>query len=114
MSGILLILGGMHACIVRHTDDHACVDACVRAGIQRVSGHIQSDMLHAAEASLARKAGAESDFHRHLLIGCPLTIDLFKFRSLFRHFGAGGSGVAGNHAASRLIQPPRKGLIAKH
>ena len=51
MSGILLILGGMHACVIGHTDDHTAVHTCIRHGIKGVCSYVKSHVLHTAEAA---------------------------------------------------------------
>ena len=114
VAGVLLVLRGVHPRVVGHADDHAAVHAGVGHGEQRVGGHVQAHVLHAAEGPLARQAGTEGHLHGHLLVGGPLTVDLGEFHGLLRDLRAGGAGIAGDHAASRLIQPPGNGGVAQH
>ena len=114
VAGVLLVLGGVHPRIVGHADDKPGVDAGVGHGIEGIGGHIEAHVLHAAESAFAGQAGAEGRLHGYLLVGGPLAVDLVVLGSLLGDLRAGGSGVAGNHAAPRLIQSPGNGGVAQH
>ena len=114
VAGVLLVLRGVHPRVVSHADDHAAVHAGVGHGEQGVGGHVQAHMLHAAEGPLSRQAGAEGHLHGHLLVGGPLAVDFGELHGLLGDLGAGGAGIAGDHAASRLIQPTGNGGVAQH
>ena len=49
MTGVLLVLGGMHAGVVGNADDHAACNTDVCTDEERVSRDVQSHVLHAAE-----------------------------------------------------------------
>ena len=112
--GILLILGAVHAGIVCHANDHAGIDAGISNGKERVGGHVESHVLHAAEAALAGQAGAQGGLHGDLLIGRPFGINLLVLGGGFGDLGAGGAGVAGDEAASSLVESPRHSFVAEH
>ena len=114
VAGVLLVLGGVHPRVVGHHDDHARVHASVGHGEQGVGGHVQAHVLHAAEGALSRQGGAEGGLHGHLLVGGPLAVDVVKLGGLLGDLGAGGAGVAGDHAAPRLIQSTGNGGVAQH
>ena len=94
MPAVLLILGGVHARIVRYGDHHSPVDAGVGSRIQRIRRHIQPHMLHAAEASGTGNGCAQGNLHGNLFIGRPFRIDLVVFSNLFRNFRGGCAGIA--------------------
>ena len=112
--GVLLVLGGVHPRVVGHRDDHARIDTGIGHSEQRVSGHVESHVLHGAEGPLSCQAGAESHLHGYLLIGGPLTVNIVEFGGLLGDLGAGGAGVAGDHAAARLVKSPGNGGVAQH
>ena len=112
MTGILLILGGVHPRVVRHADDHPRVHSGVGTGVQRIRRHIQSHVLHTAEAAFSRQGSSKSHFHGHLLIGRPLAVNLIVLCRFLRDFRAGRSRIAGRDAASRLVEPPGESLVA--
>ena len=106
MAGILLVLGGVHAGIVRHADHKTAVDAGIGHGKQRIRRHIQAHVLHSAAAALSAQGGAEGGLHGHLFVGGPLRVDLGIARRLLRDLRGGGAGIAGHHAATGVIQTP--------
>ena len=112
--GVLLVLGGVHAGVVGHGDDHARIHTGVCHGEQGVGGHVQAHVLHGAEGALARQTCAEGGLHGYLFIGSPLGVDLIKFGHLLGDLGAGGAGVAGHHAAAGLVQATGNGGVAQH
>ena len=114
MPAVLLILGGVHARVVRHADDQAGIDAGIGHGKERVRRHVQSHMLHAAEGTSAGQTGAEGRFHSHLLIGRPLAVYLVVFCRFFCDLRTGGSRIAGDEAASCLIQSTGNCFVAQH
>ena len=114
MAGILLVLGAVHARVVRHADDHPGVHAGVGDGKQRVCRHVEPHVLHAAEAPLARERGAESRLHGHLFVRGPFGIDLRILCGGFADLRAGRARIAGEHGTARLIQAPGNRFIAKH
>ena len=103
MAGILLILRGMHAGIIRYHNHHTCIDTGIGNGKQRVCCHIESYMLHAAEAALACQRRTKSHFHGYLFIGCPLTVHFLIFCGFLCYLGTRGARITGNHAASGFI-----------
>ena len=114
MPGVLLVLGGVHAGIVGHADDHAGVDPRVGDGKQGVGGHVHPHVLHDAGAALACQGGAEGHLHGHLLVGGPLAVDLVVPGGLLGDLRTGGARITGNQAASGLVQPPGHRLISQH
>ena len=114
MTGILLVLRGVHTGIICHADDHTGIHAGVGNGEQRVCRHVQAHVLHSAEAALTGQACAEGCFHSHLFVGRPLSVDLFVGSDTFGNFRTGGAGIAGYKAAATLIQASGNGFVAKH
>ena len=114
MAGVLLVLRGVHARVIGHHNDHARVHPGVGDGEQRVGGHVQAHVLHAAEGAAARQRGAEGGLHGHLLIGGPLAVDVVELGGLLGDLGTGGAGIAGDHTASRLVQSTGNGRVAQH
>ena len=104
----------MHTRIVRHADDHSCIHACIRTGKQWVSRNIQSHMLHSAKTALSCQRCAKRNFHSHLFIRSPFTINLIILGCFLCHFRTRRSRITGYHTASRLVQPPCQGLITQH
>ena len=114
VAGVLLILGRVHARVIGHADNHAAVHARVGQGKQRVGRNVQADVLHAAEAAAAGKRRTERRFGRYLFIGRPLGIDFRVFCGGLRDLGTRRTGIAGDKAASGLIQAAGNGFIAQH
>ena len=115
MAGILLVLGGMHARIVRHGADHAGVHADVRSRIQRIGRHVEADVLHGTEAAGAAGGRAERHLKGHLFIGGPFAINVVAILDdVFRDFGAGSAGIGGHDGDAGLIQPAGNGFVAQH
>ena len=104
MTGILLILGRMHARIVCYHNHHTGVHTNIRNGEQRVCCHVESYMLHSAKASLSCKTCTEGNFHGYLLIWCPFTVHLIIFRYLLCNLSTWCSGIAGNDTAASLVK----------
>ena len=101
--GVLLVLGGVHAGIVGHADDHAGVDPRVGDGKQGVGGHVHPHVLHDAGSSLTTHRGSMGHFQRHLLVGGPLAVDLRILGRFLCDLCTGGAGIAGDHTAPSLI-----------
>ena len=114
VAGILLVLGGMHAGIIRDRDDKTAVHSCVGHGIERVRGDVEADVLHAAESAASCQTGSEGGFQGNLLIRGPFAVDFIIFDGFFRYLRTGSPGVAGDEAAAGLIEAPGESLIAKH
>ena len=114
MAAVLLVLGGMHARIIRDADDESRVHTGVGHGVKRVRRHIQSHMLHCAERTLSGQAGAEGRLHGHFFVRSPLTVDLVVLYGFFGDLRTGSSRVAGDKAASRLEETAGNGLVAQH
>ena len=114
VAGVLLILGGVHPGVVGHSDNHTGVDAGIGDGEQGIGGHVEANVLHAAEGPLARQTGAEGGLHGHLLIGGPFGVHLGELGHRLGDLGAGGAWVAGDNGAARLIEAPGHGLVAEH
>ena len=114
VAGILLVLGAVHARVVGHDDDHTGVDAGVGNGKQGVGGHIETHMLHAAKAAVTGQGRAEGRFHGHLFIGGPFGVNLRVLGGGLGNLRAGGAGVAGDEAASGLVEAAGNGFVAQH
>ncbi len=113
VAGILLVLGGVHARVVRHGDDHAAVHARIGNGKQRVRRHVQADVLHPAEGARPGQARAEGRFHGDLFVGGPLAVNLVKFGCFLGDLRARGARIAGSERASRFVQAPRRGHVSQ-
>ena len=109
---ILLVLRGMHARVVGHADHHARVHADVAHRENRVSRHVQADVLHAAEAARAADRRARRDLRRNLFVRRPFAVDLVKQCGRFRNFRAGRARIARDDAHAGLVQAARYGLVA--
>ena len=114
VAGVLLVLAGMHAGVICHADDHTGIHARIADGKQRICCHVQSDVLHAAEAALASQARAERSFHGHFLVGRPFGVNLFVFGHLFRDFRGRRAWIAGYERASGLIKTAGNSGVAQH
>ena len=114
MTGVLLILRGVHPRVVGHADHQSCVHPGIGHGIQRVGSYVQPHMLHCTKGPFPRQTGPEGGLQSHLLVGRPFTVDFGKFYSLLGNLRAGGAGIAGDHTASRLIQSSGNGGVAQH
>ena len=87
VTGILLVLRGVHRRVVRDENHHTAVDARIGKRKERVSRHIETNVLHRAGAANAAQGRAERDLRRDLLVGRPFAIDFVVFRGEFRDFG---------------------------
>ena len=114
MARILLVLRRMHTCVVRHADDKSAAHTGIGQRKQRVCRNIQADVLHAAEAAVACQTCAERSLHRYLFVRRPFCVNFRIFGSAFRDLRAGCAGIAGDKAASGLVQAARGSLIAEH
>ena len=114
VAGVLLVLRGEHARVVGHAEHQPRLDPLIGDRKQRVGGDVQAHVLHAAGGPLSAHGSAVGHFQGHLLIGGPLTIDLRILGSLLGDLGAGGAGVAGDHAASGFIESTGNGFVAQH
>ena len=103
IAAVLLVLGGVHAGIIGHSDHHAAVYADIGHGKKGISRYVQSHVLHSRKRTRAGKAGAGRHFHRHFLIGRPFALDLPIFGGGFRDFGTGSAGIAGGHTHAGFI-----------
>ena len=114
MTGILLVLRGVHTGVIGNNDDHAGVDAGVGCRKQRITGDVQTDVLHTAEAALAGHSGAECDFHGNLFVRRPFAVDLIVFCGFFCNLSARRTRIAGSYTAAGLIQTAGNCLVAQH
>ena len=114
VAGILLVLRGMHARVVRNADDHARIHARIGDGEEGVGGDVESDVLHAAKAPLPCHRGAERRFHGDLFVGRPFAVDGVVLRRFLGHFRARGAGIGGGDAAACFIQAACERRIAQH
>ena len=111
---ILLVLRRVHARVVRHTDDKTAAHTGIGQRKQRVGCDVQADVLHAAEAAVACQTCAERSLHRYLFVRRPFCVNFRIFGCAFRDLRAGCAGIAGDKAASGLVQAARSSLVAEH
>ena len=118
VAGILLVLRGVHTGIVGHAQYKTAVDAGVGHGVKGVGGHVQTNVLHGASRARACERCTEGDLKGDLLVGCPFAPQVGAIAAIFGgkfgDFGGGRSGVAGNEAATCLVQTAGNGLVAEH
>ena len=114
MSGILFVLGTVHAGIIRHADHQSGMHSRIRYGKKRIRRHVKAYMLHGTEASLSGKTCTECCLKRHLLIGRPLRVQLLILRRALRDLRAGRSRIAGYEAAASFIKTSGNRLVAEH
>ena len=114
MARILLVLRRVHTCVVRHADDKSAAHTGIGQRKQRVCRNVQADVLHAAEAAVACQTCAERSLHRYLFVRRPFCVNFRIFGSAFRDLRAGCAGIAGDKAASGLVQAARGSLVAEH
>ena len=113
IAGVLFVLGGMQARVVRHAQNHAAVYADITHGKERVGCHIEADMLHGAEGTRAAEGCAGGNLCRHLFVGRPFAENFIVLRGRLRNLRAWCSGVAGNHPHTGLIEAAGNGLVAQ-
>ena len=113
MTAVLFILGGVHTRVIRNADYQTAVNTGISGNEQRVSRHVQTDVLHAAECSSAADCRTESSFQSHLFIGRPFAVDFGISCGKFGDFRAGGSGITGDKLDAGFIQTARHALIAE-
>ena len=92
-AGVLLVLAGGHAGVVRDDDDEAAVDAGVGGREERVCGDVEADMLHRGDDASVTESGADGDLQGDLFVGRPLGIAA-EFGELFEDFGARRARIA--------------------
>ncbi len=110
---ILLVLGRVHAGIVRGDDDEAAAHAVVGRREDGVRRHVHAHVLHGAQAAHAGDAGAVSHLRGHLLVGGPLTVQaVLILGQLLKDLGAGSAGIGGADLHARLVGASGNGLIA--
>ena len=97
-----------------YTDDKTAAHAGIGQRKQRVCRNVQPDMLHAAEAAVASQTCAERRLHSDFFIRSPLCVNFRIFGRAFRDLRAGCAGIAGDKAASGLVQAARSSLVAEH
>jgi len=73
---ILLVLGRVHARVIRDDHDQPAIDAGERGVDERVRGDVEADVLHGHEGAAAGVRHAERLFIGDLLIGGPAGRDM--------------------------------------
>ena len=106
MPGVLFILAGMHGRVIRHAYHHTARHTRIAQGKQRVSRHVQSNVLHGADAPHTGQARAESRFHGHLFIGRPFAVDIVMLCQEFRDLRARGPRIAAHQPDSAVVKAP--------
>ena len=114
VTGVLLVLRGVHTGIVGNEDDEAAVYAGVGHGEERVGCHVETDVLHSAGSASAAEGSAEGGLESDLFVGRPFAVDLVVFSGEFCDLGGGSSGVGGNDRASRLVKTAGDGFVSEH
>ena len=71
-------------------------------------------MLHGAKGPGSGDGSPHGRFIGHLFVGGPFGVDFRVCTGELGNFGAGGSRVAGDHPAPRLVQPLGNRLVAQH
>ena len=94
MTGILLVLRGMHSGVVCHANNETCVDSGVRHRKERVGRHVEANVLHSASTALTVEGRAKGDLESDLFVGSPLAIYIVIFSRKFGDLRAGSSGIA--------------------
>ena len=83
----------MHAGIVGNNNDHACINAGVGCGEERIGCNIQADVFHTCEAACTAYGCTESNLYGNLFVGGPFGVNLGVSRNVFVDFGAGRAGI---------------------
>ena len=110
---VLLVLGAVHARIVRRHYHHSASHARVGSCEQRIGCYIHSHMLHGAHGTRSGDGSADGHLRRHLLIGGPLRVDLLIFRDCLADLRTGRARIGRRHLHARLVGSSRYGLVAK-
>ena len=101
-AGVLLVLGGMHARVVRGQNDETAVHAGVGHREKRVGRDVHAHVLHRGKHARARSAGACADLDGDLLVRAPLSVDPVFFRKLLHRLGRGSAWVGNADARARF------------
>ena len=114
VAGVLLVLGGEHAGVVRDRDDQPAVDAGIGDGEERVGSHVQADMFLRAERAAAGDGGADRGLHGDFFIGGPFTPDVVAVPdSVLGDLGTGRPGITGDQTAAGFIESAGHCLVSK-
>ncbi len=114
VAGVLLILGGGQAYVVRHGHHQTTTDPNEGLGHESVRGHVQTDVFHGAEGAASRQGGADRHLQRNLLVDRPLRVEVFIGGGVFEDFRGGRAGVGRRHPAARFPGTARDGLVTRH
>ena len=110
---VLLILGGVHARVVRDDDNEAAAHAVVSCGEHRVGRDVQTDVLHRAQAAHTGKACPVCHLGRDFLVRRPFAVQIvLVLRERLEDLGAGRAGICRAHLYTGFIRAARKGFIA--
>jgi hypothetical protein len=114
MAGILLVLGGGQAHVVRHGHHQTTADPNEGLGHEGVRGHVQADVFHGAEGAAPRQGGADGHFQGDLFVDRPLRVEVCVGGCVFEDFRRGRAGVGRRDPAAGFPGAAGDGLVARH
>ena len=110
---VLLVLGGVHAGVVCRDDHEAAVDAVVGRGKQRIGGHVQTDVLHCAEAAHPADGSAVGDLGGDLFIRRPFAVQgVLILGQRFKNLRTGSAGICRTDLDPGLVGASGDGFVA--
>ena len=114
VAGILLVLGGGQAHVVRHGHHQTPTNPNEGLGHEGVRGHVQAHVFHGAEGAATRQGGADGHFQGHLLVYRPLRVEVFIGGGVFEDFRRGRAGVGRCDPAASFPGTAGDGLVTRH
>ena len=117
IAAVLLVLGGVHARVVRHRQHKAAVGARDRGVHEGIGRHVEPDVFHAHQRALTGPTHAKRLFVGDFFVGRPEGVDVAVLTGAlldeFEDFGRGGSGIAVNPAQAGVDRAETDGLVAE-
>ena len=100
---VLLVLGGVHAGIIRGDHHHSARGAHVGERHQRVHRHVEPHVLHRRQRTRAGDRGTDRGLHRDLLVDGPFALHrILELRDVLEDLGGRRARVGARHDAPRL------------
>ena len=114
VAGVLLVLGGGQAHVIRDHHHQAAADADQSLGHEGVGGHVQPHVLHGAHRPTAGQGGADGHLQSDLLVHRPLGVEVGVGGGVLEDLRRGRAGVGRRHPAAGLPGAAGHGLVARH
>ena len=112
VAAVLLVLGGVHARVVRDGQHQPGVHPDIGQGHPGVGGHVQPHVFHGHQRPRAAQARPDPHLQGHLLVGRPLAIDIGVCGQFLQYLRGRRPGIGGSDAHARAPRAQGDRLVA--